>query len=182
MQERRQRMPMRSAFRLRVTKYMVTLVIFSLVVLGVCTVLFLLWNPIGKGIILIADPFTKSTAQIFNNAVRSLFLLFFALNFIFLWLTFIIARRVIGPFVRIKRVLKQMVEGNIPENIRFRKNDEIPFHELTEPFNLVLSALKRRKEGLEAVRKEVDAYLESHGGSDAAGVISRIRDRLNTLE
>ncbi|MFQ5906402.1 MAG: hypothetical protein ACE5JA_07500 [bacterium] len=182
MQERRQRISVRSAFRLRVAKYMITLVTFSLLVLGVCTVLFLLWNPIGKGIILITDPFTKSTARIFNNAVRSLFLLFFVLNFIFLWLTFVIARRVIGPFVRIKRVLKQIAEGDIPEDMRFRKNDEIPFHELTEPFNQVLSQLRRRKEGLEATRKEVDTYLESHKGSDAAPVMSRIKQRLNTLE
>jgi len=185
MHNRRKRIQLRMALRLKVAKYMITLIIFSLVVLGVCVFFFIFWNPIADGLLLISDPFTKSAAQVFNNAVRSLFLLFFVLNFAFLWLTYVISVRVIGPFARINRVLEEIVEGDIPEEIRFRSSDQAPFQELAEPFNRALTIMRQSKEQLDGIKKEVDTYLASHEGSAAAKdetlVLKKIKERLDKL-
>lgn len=185
MQNRRKRVQIKMALRLKVAKYMITLMIFSLVVLGVCVYFFIFWNPIANGLLLISDPFTRSATHVFNNAVRSLFLLFFVLNFIFLWLTYVIAVRVIGPFARINKVLEEIVEGNIPEEIRFRSSDQAPFQELAEPFNRALTTLRRRKEQVEEMKKEMDAYLTSPEDSAAAKeqavFLRKIREGLDKL-
>ena len=109
-----------------------------------------------------------------------MFLLFFVLNFIFLWLTVTIAVRVVGPFVRINRILNEIATGDIPEQIRFRRSDEIPFQELTEPFNRALKALRERREELDQIKTEVGAALEA-GPSDAAKALARIKERLDKL-
>ena len=185
MHNRRRKIQFRLALRLKVARYMITLAVFSLLVLGVCVFFFIFWNPIASGLLLISDPFTRSAAQVFNNAVRSLFLLFFVLNLTFLWLTYVISVRVIGPFARINRVLEEIAEGNTPQRIGFRSSDQAQFQELVEPFNRALATIRQRKEQLEEIKKELDAYLASHEGSAAAKgeavVLRKIKERLDKL-
>jgi methyl-accepting chemotaxis protein len=179
MEDRRKKTPFKKALQLRVVRYMVILAVFALLVLFVCIFFFIFWNPIASGLLLISDPFTRSAAQTFNNSVRSLFILFFALNFIFLWLTFTIAVRIVGPFVRINRVLEDIANGELPEEVRFRKGDEIPFQQLTDPFNRALAVLRNRKQELDAIKKEIDGYLAST--KEGAPILQKIKARLEKL-
>lgn len=159
MQNRRQRFSLASAFRLRLTRYIVFLLVFALVALGLCVLFFFLWSPIPRQLLFVTDPHAQSTARVFSNTVRSIFIFFFVLNLLFLWLTSVIAKRVIGPFVRINRVLEQLAAGDIPKEVRFRKNDETPFQQLTDPLNRVLAYLSSRREELRSIKKEIESSL-----------------------
>jgi hypothetical protein len=169
MQNRRRGISLRSAFGLRLTRYMMFLVVFVLVTLGLCVLFFFLWTPIPRQLLFITDPHAQSTARIFTNTVRSLFIFFFILNLLFLWLISVIARSVLGPFVRINRVLEEMAAGSIPRDVRFRKNDEAPFQKLVDPLNRVLDHLRAREDKLRIIKENLDSSLAEARSSGVSG-------------
>jgi len=178
MRNRRRGISLRSAFRLRLTRYMLFLVVFALATLGLCVLFFFLWSPIPRQLLFITDPHAQSTAQIFSNTVRFLFVFFFVLNLLFLWLVSAVARSVLGPFVRINRVLDQLAGGHLPEEVRFRKSDEAPFQEIVDPLNKVLDHLRARRGELGTIKEELDASLAE---AEAAGMAKSSLDALRNL-
>ena len=178
MRNRRRGISLKSVFKLRLARYMLFLVVFSLVTLGLCVLFFFLWSPIPRQLLFITDPHAQSTARIFSNTVRILFIFFFVLNLLFLWLLSAIARSVLGPFVRIRRVLDQLAGDDLPQDVRFRKNDEAPFQEITDPLNKVLDHLRARKAELGSIKSDLDARLSE---AEAAGMSKGSLDSLRAL-
>jgi methyl-accepting chemotaxis protein len=185
MQNRRRGFSFRSALKLRMTRQMLFLASFSLLVLGLCVLFFFLWGPIPRQLLLIADPHAQSSARIFGNTVRSLFIFFFVLNILFLWLISVVARSVLGPFVRINRVLEELAGGNLPKDVRFRKNDEAPFQQLVEPLNRALDHLRARREELKVIIDELDSTLaegRTSGFSESSlAKLQELRTRVDKL-
>jgi methyl-accepting chemotaxis protein len=185
MQNRRQKFSLGSAFKLKLTRYTVVLVVFTLAILALCVLFFFLWSPIPRQMLIIADPYARSTARVFSNTVRSLFIFFFVINFIFLWLTSVIARRVIGPFVRLNRTLEELARGDIPNEIRFRKGDEAPFQELAEPLNRMLSLMRTNRDEVRKLKEKMDLELEKAEGAGLAKevleALKEVRDRLANI-
>jgi methyl-accepting chemotaxis protein len=185
MQNRRQKFSLRSALKLKLTRYMVVLVVFTLAILALCVLFFFLWSPIPRQMLIIADPYARSTARVFSNTVRSLFIFFFVINFIFLWLTSVIARRVIGPFVRLNRTLEELAGGDLPNEIRFRKGDEAPFQELAEPLNKMLSLMRANRDEVRKLKEKIDTEFEKAKGAglpkEALDALEEVRNRLSNI-
>ena len=159
MQNRRRGFSFRSALRMRMTRYMLFLALFSLLALGLSVLFLFLWSPIPRQLLFITDPHAQSSAMVFSNTVRGLFIFFFVLNILFLWLISVVAKNVLGPFVRINRVLEELASGNLPKDVRFRKNDETPFQQLVEPLNRALDHLRARRDELKSIIGELDSRL-----------------------
>jgi methyl-accepting chemotaxis protein len=150
----------------------------SLWSLSGCAFFFFLWTPIPRQFLFITDPHAQSTARIFSATVRSLFVFFFALNLVFFWLVSVIARSVLGPFVRINRVLEQLAAGRIPGDVRFRKNDEAPFQQLVEPLNRALDHMRGRRDELSAIQEGLNSGLAEARASGSLDSLQKVKARL----
>jgi methyl-accepting chemotaxis protein len=97
-------------------------------------------------------------------------------------LTVFFTHRISGPVYRVCRVLRQVGEGNVPDDIRFRESDELK--DLEKAVSDMLSGLKTQALALQVLaaeaRVEVDAAVAAH--PELRGQMSELQRATVALE
>lgn len=78
-----------------------------------------------------------------------------------------ISNRMVGPYVRLRRALRELAQGRIPRPLDVRQGDY--FHELYEDFNTALAVYRMQHEGIctaSTIADETDLreHVEANAG------------------
>jgi len=56
--------------------------------------------------------------------------------------------------------MEMLIRGEDPDNVRFRRTDELVFHYLSEPFNQIIERLKNLNKDVKEVEKGISDFIE----------------------
>jgi signal transduction histidine kinase len=172
----------RESFQLKIVRTLISLGVFSLVILALLGFLLLYWTPAAREMGL-----SGSGTGLLVNLAKVFIIVTVVLVVLVLWISFLISRNLFGPLKRLKRNMELLIQGKDADEIRFRKSDELEFHYISDPFNqLVDKVSKLRKETVD-LEEEVSDFLEKKekGMIKQKGYITfikEIKDKLSSLK
>ncbi|RKZ21851.1 hypothetical protein DRQ16_03060 [bacterium] len=138
---RRKRLHLAHAWRLRIMRFVFISSFFILILLGFAIYSFTLWSPIQKSLMQMGEAASFLVSAI-NGALKSLLLVFIAFLGYITVILFLLARQFIGPLVRLGKVMDDVAQRKYLERLRFRRTDEAIFHEIASDFNKILERIE----------------------------------------
>ncbi len=153
--DRRKPRVFKESFQLKIVRTLVSLGVFSLVLLALIGYLVLFWSPAAREIGLAQS----GTTLLWNLAKVFLIVTIILLGLVF-WISYLISRNLFGPLTRLRNSMEKLISGHDPDTIRFRKSDELEFHYISEPFNELIDRVVNLKKEVEALKKSINDFLE----------------------
>lgn len=87
--------------------------------------------------------------------------------------------RIAGPVYRFRRVLRNITQGEIPEEFRLREGDF--FGETAEELNRVLQMLRARRKLIEGLEAKLEEAIQRNLSSPQASLLNELKESLNRL-
>jgi|GEM_PF-5514395 len=155
--DRRKARVFKESFQLKIVRTLISIGVFSLVILALLGVIVLFWLPAVKTMGL-AD----SGRFLFLNLLKVFLIVTIILLGLVLWISFLISRNLFGPLTRLRNHMEMLIRGEDPETIKFRQSDELEFHYLSEPFNKIIDRITGMENNVKTLEKEVGDFLEKN--------------------
>ncbi len=155
--DRRKPRVFRESFQLKIVRTLITLGIFSLVMLALIGYLVLFWSSAAKEIGL-----THSGTTLFWNLAKIFLIVTVILLGLVLWISYLISRNLFGPLTRLRNNMEGLIRGDDPSSLRFRKSDELEFHYISEPFNELVDRIVNLKKDINELQENINGFLEKH--------------------
>jgi nitrogen fixation/metabolism regulation signal transduction histidine kinase len=178
-QHRRKQFVVNKSFQFRVVWRLVGLMLGSMILLQALIIVYMKiresLNPSSQSLLYFANQLTETLT--FGRVVEALWLPMtlstLAGGAVILIAGILISHRVAGPLYNLKRMMKQIEDGNFDQPMKIRTKDE--FHDVEEAFNHMLAALKANQDSLAQLvaglptqeRKKFESLIKS-GSTPAA--------------
>ena len=153
--DRRKAKVFKESFHLKIVRTLISIGVFSLVVLALLGVIVLFWLPAVKTMGL-----TGSGRFLFLNLLKVFLLVTVILLGLVLWISFLISRNLFGPLTRLRNHMEMFIRGDDPETIKFKQSDELEFHYLSEPFNQIIDRVSNLENNVKDLERQIDDFLE----------------------
>jgi sensor histidine kinase YesM len=155
--DRRKARVFKESFQLKIVRTLISLGIFSLVLLALIGYLVLFWSSAAREIGL-----AHSGTTLLLNLAKIFLVVTVLLLGLVLWISYLISRNLFGPLTRLRNSMKKLIKGHDPDTIRFRKSDELEFHYISEPFNELVDRVVNLKKEVDGLRTSINDFLEKH--------------------
>jgi signal transduction histidine kinase len=155
--DRRRVRVFRDSFQLKIVRTLISIGIFSLVLLALLGFVVLFWLPAARELELSA-----SGSVLFINLVKIFLIVTVVLLGLIFWISYLISRNLFGPLTRLRKNIERLLKGENPEDIKFRKSDELEFHYISEPFNQLADRMLEIREGVNGLEKDITDVLDKY--------------------
>jgi len=127
--------------------------------------------------------------SVLANANLRLFYTLLALIPIAVWLGIMLSHRIAGPWYRLENILLDIAKGNITEDIKLRKTDEL--RTLADAVNKVIARLRADKDQtaqqIDILKQDLTSLHQELGRPEpdlarAKQLISKLQDSYNNLK
>lgn len=179
--DRRKPRIFKESFHLKIVRTLISIGVFSLVLLALLGLIVLFWLPAVKTMGL-----TGSGKLLFLNLLKVFLIVTIILLGLILWISFLISRNLFGPLTRLRNHVEKLIRGKSLDKIRFRKSDELEFHYLSEIFNQLMDRETMFRKDAEMIEKDIADFLEQNKKgiikkSAFIPFIQEIKTRLSSL-
>ena len=155
--DRRKPRVFKEPFHLKIVRELITIGVFSLVILALLCIIVLFWGQAASVMQL-----QGSGRIVFLNLLKAFVVISVILLGLVLWISVLISRNLFGPLLRLRSNMERLLKGESPERIRFRKSDELEFHYISEPFNQLSDMIITYKKELNELEEKISAFLEGN--------------------
>lgn len=155
--DRRRPRVFKESFQLKIVRTLISLGVFSLVLLALIGYLVLFWSPAAREIGL-----AQSGTTLLWNLAKVFLVVTVVLLGLVLWISYLISRNLFGPLTRLRNSMERLIGGHDPDTIRFRKSDELEFHYISEPFNELVDRIVSLKRQIAELRTSIDDFLKKN--------------------
>lgn len=155
--DRRKPRVFKESFQLKIVRTLISLGIFSLVMLALIGYLVLFWSSAAREIGL-----AHSGSALFWNLAKIFLVVTVILLGLVLWISYLISRNLFGPLTRLRNSMEKLIKGHDPDTIRFRKSDELEFHYISEPFNELVDRIVNLNKEVGELRANINDFLEKN--------------------
>lgn len=155
--DRRKPRIFKESFQLKIVRTLISIGIFSLVILALLGFVVLFWSSATKTMEL-----AGSGNHLFFYLLKVFLIVTIILLGLILWISFLISRNLFGPLLRLRNHMEMLIKGEDPDKIRFRKSDELEFHYLSEPFNQLIDKVTTLRMEAKAIEKDITDFLEKN--------------------
>jgi methyl-accepting chemotaxis protein len=155
--DRRKPRVFKESFQLKIVRTLISLGVFSLVLLALIGYLVLFWSSAAREIGL-----AQSGATLFWNLAKIFLVVTVILLGLVFWISYLISRNLFGPLTRLRNNMEKLIKGHDPDTIRFRKSDELEFHYISEPFNKLIDRIVGLKRDVKELENNIKDFLEKH--------------------
>lgn len=142
-------------FKLKIVRILISFGVFSLAILALLGYMILFWTSAAEEIGL-----GYSGTVLFINLAKVFLIITVVLLGLVMWVSFLISRNLFGPLIRLRNNMEMLIRGEDPDNVRFRRTDELVFHYLSEPFNQIIERLKNLNKDVKEVEKGISDFIE----------------------
>ena len=155
--DRRKARVFKESFQLKIVRTLISLGIFSLVMLAIIGYLVLFWSPAAREMGLAGS----GTTLLWNLAKVLLIVTVILLGLVF-WISYLISRNLFGPLTRLRGNMERLIRGDDPSTLRFRQSDELEFHYISEPFNELVDRIVHLKKEVQELKESIGDFLDKN--------------------
>ncbi len=162
--DRRKPRVFKESFQLKIVRTLISLGVFSLVMLALLGYMVLFWSSAAKGIGL-----EHAGSTLLMNLAKVFLIATVILLGLILWISYLISRNLFGPLNRLRNNMEKLIKGDDPDSIKFRKSDELEFHYISEPFNQLVDKISHLRNEAKVLENEIADFIEKN----AKGIIKK---------
>jgi methyl-accepting chemotaxis protein len=155
--DRRKARVFKESFQLKIVRTLISLGIFSLVMLAIIGYLVLFWSSAARDMGLV-----RSGANLIWNMAKVFLIVTVILLGLVFWISYLISRNLFGPLTRLRGNMERLMRGDDPSALRFRKSDELEFHYISEPFNELVDRIVDYKKEVKELKESISDFLDKN--------------------
>lgn len=155
--DRRRARVFKDSFQLKIVRTLISTGIFSLVLLALLGFVALFWLPAARELELSA-----TGSALFVNLLKIFLIVTVVLLGLIFWISYLISRNLFGPLTRLRQSIESLLKGKDPDDIKFRKSDELEFHYISEPFNQLVDRIIDIRKGVKGLDGDITDVLDKY--------------------